>query len=67
MASSSILHASVEMDKYYYTNKPENASKIASPDQAPGTKGEAPPSATLALLEGSLNVQERWKQQGVSG
>lgn len=67
MASSSILLASVEMDEYHYTNNPDNATKIAGPDQAPDTKGEAPPSATLALHEGSLNLQERWKQPRVSG
>lgn len=66
MASSSILYASVEMDEYHYTNNPDNASKIAGPDQAL-TKGEAPPSATLALHEESLNLQERWKQPHVSG
>lgn len=65
IASSSILHASVEMDEYHYTSNPDYASKIAGPDQAPDTKGEAPPSATLH--EGSLNLQKRWKQPCVSG
>lgn len=66
-ASSSILHASVEMDEYHYTNTPENVSKIVGPDRAPDTKGEALPSATLALHEGSLKLQAGWKQQRVPG
>ena len=34
VASDFILNASIEMDDYLYTNKPENTSKITGPEQA---------------------------------
>lgn len=55
------------MDEYHYTNTPENVSKIVGPDRAPDTKGEALPSATPAVDEGSLKLQAGWKQQRVPG